>query len=79
MRVKDNIVCSEMRDVFNYWHMGRIFSSTPQLNSTFVECIPTKRVFAAQDVPGLLVSFGNLIKAFRPLPFSAEPGFIDHH
>ena len=35
MRVKKNMVCSLMRTDFNYWHMGRIFSSAPNLNKTF--------------------------------------------
>ena len=70
-----------MRTDFDYWHMGRIFdpASPPQLNSSFVKCIPTKRIFASETTPGLIVSFANLIKAFRPLPVTAEPGLIDHN
>ena len=81
LRTKNNQVCGLMRTDFDYWHMGRIFdpASAPQLNSSFVTCIPTKRIFASETTPGLIVSFANLIKAFRPLPVTAEPGLIDHN
>ena len=81
LRTKNNQVCGLMRTDFDYWHMGRIFdpASPPQLNSSFVKCIPTKRIFASETTPGLIVSFANLIKAFRPLPVTAEPGLVDHN
>lgn len=80
MRIKRNMVCADMRDDFDYWHLGRKFSSAPALNQTFIECNPaeTKRIFAVQSVPGLVVNFGNRIKAIRPLPVIAQPGLIDH-
>ena len=81
MRFKRNMVCSEMRDVFDYWHLGRKFSTPPLLNSSFITCDPanTKRIFAVEDAPGLIVNFGNLIKAIRPLPIQSTPGLIDHN
>ena len=83
MRYKPNMVVGEMRDTFDYWHLGRVFDALtpPTLNSDFVECKPEdcKRVFAVQDVPGLMVQFANIIKAFRPLMIQAEPGLIDHN
>ena len=79
MRVKRNMVVSEMRTTFNYWHLGREFSSAPLLNETFVKCVPSKRIFADQEDPGLIINFGNLIKAARPMPIESEPGLIDHH
>ena len=81
MRIKPNMVCSQMRDTFDYWHLGRQFdvASPPTLNSDFVTCVPRKDIFAVPSEPGLIVSFGNLIKAFRPMPIMAEPGLIDHH
>lgn len=79
MRVKQNMVVSEMRDTFDYWHLGRIFAAAPELNDEFVECIPDKRIFADQVDPGLIVSFANIIKAFRPIPIMAEPGLVDHN
>ena len=79
MRVKRNMAVAEMRTTFDYWHLGRIFTAAPVLNQTFVECNPSKRIFADQADPGLIVSVGNKIVASRPLPITAEPGLIDHH
>ena len=81
MRTKDNLIVSEMRTVYDYWHLGRIFdpATPPVLNSSFITCIPRKDVYAVQNVPGMIISFGNLIKAFRPLPVTAEPGLVDHN
>ena len=85
LRQKNNMICGAMRSTFDYWHMARVFNpaSPPALNSTFITCdgssASMKRIFAVENVPGLIVHFSNLIKAFRPLPLSAEPGLIDHH
>lgn len=80
-RTKQSQICSQMRDTFDYWHCGRIFDplNPPALNSDFITCIPRKDIFAVPSEPGLLVSFGNSITAFRPLPLQAEPGLIDHN
>lgn len=78
MRTKDNMVVGEMRTTFDYWHLCRQFSAAPELNEDFVKCVPDKRIFADEADPGLIVSFGNVIKAFRPLPVQAEPGLMDH-
>ena len=79
MRIKRNMIAGLMRTTFNYWHMGRIFSSPPNLNAAFVRSDPTKRIFAVQDEPGLIVNFGNIIRAVRPMPVQSEPGLIDHN
>lgn len=78
MRVKRNMVCGEMRDSLDYWHMGRIFGSEPELNQAFIECVPDKRVFAVQDEDSCICNVANLIKAIRPLPIQSNPGLIDH-
>lgn len=81
MRTKQSQICSQMRDVFNYWHLGREFDpmTPPELNEDFIQCIPRKDIFAAPSEPGLLVSFGNVIKAIRPIPIMSEPGLVDHN
>jgi len=78
MRVKQNLITGDFRDTFNYWHLGREFANVPLLNDSFLQCNPTKRYLAVQNEPAFLCNFGNVIKAFRPLPVIAEPGFIDH-
>ena len=75
------MVCYQMRDTFKYWHFGRIFASLPLLNDSFIRTSATgirKDAFAVTNIPELIVSFGNVIKAFRPIPIMAEPGLIDH-
>ena len=83
LRTKDSMVCSQMRvgGVYDYWHMARAFdiANPPVLNDDFVKCVPRKDIFAVPSEPGLIVSFGNVIHAYRPLPLSAEPGLVDHN
>ena len=81
MRTKRNQVCGQMRDIFDYWHLGRQFTTTPGLNSSFIQCNPanTKRIFAVESEPGIILQFANLIKAWRPMPIQSEPGLIDHN
>ncbi len=80
MRVKQNMVCAEMRDTFDYWHLGRQFTpdTVQNLNESFIQCVPRKDIFAVPSEDGLIIQFQNIIKAFRPLPITAEPGLIDH-
>lgn len=81
LRVMQDQTCGEMRvgHTYDYWHMGRYFSSGPTLNQTFIETGDIRKdVFAAPSEPGLIVSVGNRIRAVRPLPIVANPGLIDH-
>lgn len=73
-------VHGDFRTNMAYWHLGRIFSSVPSLNSDFVTCTPSKRIFAAGDQadrPCWVQMFLD-IKAIRPLPKRGNPGLIDH-
>lgn len=48
-REKPSIVTGEFRDsTLDYWHFAREFGAEPTLNSSFVQCDPTNRVFADQ-------------------------------
>lgn len=84
MRYMPSFNCGDMRDTFSYWHLGRIFTSDPSLNAGFLTTNPAysggirKDIFADQNSKGLLVQFGNVVKAIRPLPVYGTPGFIDH-
>lgn len=78
MRHKRSQVHGLLRSDLDFWHLGRIFDSPPGLNSDFITCNPDKRIFAVPSEPGLIVSFGNKIKAIRPLPVISEPGLVDH-
>ena len=84
MRYAPSFNCADMRDTFSYWHLGRIFSSAPNLNAGFLTTNSAydggirKDIFASRNEPGLLVQFANIIKAIRPLPVYGTPGFVDH-
>lgn len=82
MRMNQNMVCGSMRDLLDYWHCGRQFDTPPSLNSDFITCDANrddlKRIFAVQNVPGLICNFANIITAIRPLPKYGEPGLVDH-
>nr|QJB19308.1 MAG: major capsid protein [Microvirus sp.] len=81
-RYKPNMFAGLMRTTtagLAHWHLGRIFSTAPALNETFIKCVPDKRIFAVTTQPGLIIHVGHKIRAVRPLPISPEPGLIDHH
>lgn len=83
LRQRRSIVTSDFRYMFDYWHLGRRFGSTPVLNQQFVqmsatENIQLKRVFADQVDDAILCSVGNIVTANRPMPIIPVPGYIDH-
>lgn len=84
MRYTPSFNCADMRDVFSYWHLGRIFDTAPKLNAGFLTTNSAydggirKDIFASKNEPGLLVQFANIVKAIRPLPVYGTPGFVDH-
>lgn len=81
-RVKESMVCGDMRDTLSYWNLHRTdydSANPPSLNANFVRCEPSKRIFAVQSVPGIIVHYANIVRNVRPLPVIAEPGLIDHH
>jgi hypothetical protein len=78
LRSKQDHYSGLMRTDFNYWHMGREFDELPLLNSDFIECDPTKRIFAVPTEPGLLVDSNTEWNSLRPIPKYGEPGLIDH-
>jgi hypothetical protein len=53
------------RSTLDYWHLGRKFDTTPALNSDFIECNPTKRIFAEQTQDSLLCMINNKVVARR--------------
>ncbi|QXP44152.1 MAG: major capsid protein [Arizlama microvirus] len=79
LRYKPNMVCADMVDDFDFWHLGRQFSTAPALNSEFLACVPDKRIFATPSEDGFIVNVGNLITAVRPIPQMGTPGLLDHN
>lgn len=58
-------IAGEMRSTLNMWHYARIFGAPPALNSSFVECDPTKRVNQVTSNDVLWVMAQNHIRARR--------------
>ncbi len=84
MKYMPSFNCADMRDTFSYWHLGRKFTSDPSLNAGFLTTNSAysggirKDIFSVQNEPGMIVQFGNVVEAIRPMPVYGTPGFIDH-
>lgn len=65
-RTIPSTIAGEFRDeILDFWHMARIFGSTPALNSDFVKCVPTERNFAVPSQDVLYVMAKHSIQARR--------------
>lgn len=90
-RTARNIVCGKMRngvpDSLGFWHVARYFANRPALNEDFISTWDNtsngtnirKDFLAVPSQRGFIVTFGNIIRAVRPLPAVGTPGLIDHH
>lgn len=60
-------VHGEFRTDLDYWHMARIYggSTVPTLNGSFVELLPTERIYADATSDNLWVMVNNSIQARR--------------
>lgn len=58
-------VSAEFRNILNYWHMGREFTDTPLLNQSFIDCVPTKRIYNEQTQHPLWINIWNSVVARR--------------
>lgn len=70
--------CGDFRDTLTFWHLGRFFSQSPNLNEDFVVCNPRTDIFSVQDdnyrnTAHLLFQIRHNIKAFRPMPKYGTP------
>jgi hypothetical protein len=72
-KFKLSTVHGEFRDSLAYWHMARKFSATPGLNQTFIECVPTKDIFAVPTEPPCFFNIWHNVSAIRPLPYFSNP------
>ena len=81
LRYQPNKVSSQMRTVFDYWHLARKFASAPALNAAFIrpnaaEITELKRIFAVPSEPGLICSYGINLQSYRPIPYMAVPSSL---
>lgn len=68
-------VHGDFTNSLDFWHMGRIFENEPELNSDFIECNATDRIFAVTDdnVHSLWCHLYQQVKAVRPMPVFGTP------
>lgn len=65
-RRTESSIAGEFRDTtLNFWHMARIFGSSPALNADFTKCVPTERTFAVPSQDVLYVMANHSIQARR--------------
>lgn len=65
----------DFRGNMAFWHLNRIFNSKPNLNTTFVECNPSNRVFATSNTQDdkFWVQIYQDVKALRLMPKYGTP------
>ena len=65
-----NTVHGDFKTNLDFWHMSRLIGVNPVLNEEFIQCTPTDRVFAVEDitVDKMYVHMFHRINAKRPLP-----------
>lgn len=72
-------VHGDFRSSLDFWHLGRVFTQLPVLNSDFVKCVPSTRIFAVTSgTDHMWVDLYHKIKALRPIPKYGDPGYVDH-
>lgn len=79
MKYMPSTVHGQFRSSLDFWHAGRIFSSRPALNSTFVSAVSTEvdRIFSVTDPSEdkLWAHVHHTIKARRRMPYFGTPSF----
>lgn len=65
----------DFRGNMAFWHLNRIFSEKPNLNTTFVECNPSNRVFATAETSDdkYWIQIYQDVKALRLMPKYGTP------
>lgn len=65
----------DFRGNMSFWHLNRIFTDKPNLNTTFVECNPSNRVFATSQTQDdkFWVQLYQDVKALRLMPKYGTP------
>lgn len=77
-RGHDSKVSGEFRDLLDYWHLARQYDAEtpPVLNQSFIDCVPSKRVFNEQTQHSLWVMAHHKIAAHRNVTRSATPRLL---
>lgn len=78
-------VVGDMRDSLSYWNQALIMTNRPSLNIAFMNAknhtASYNRPFAVSGSSAypLIVDFGGVIEAYRPLVKNGTPGLADHN
>ena len=72
----ESTVTGEFRTILDFWHQSRIFSGTPALNASFVNCEPDPRIFAVESNDTVYAMVRHSIQARRIVPRSGGQSFI---
>jgi len=68
-------VHGELKTSLEFWHLGRKFDTPPSLNQTFIECVPSDRIFAVQNEEHIYAIINHKVMAKRPMPYFGTPTF----
>jgi hypothetical protein len=73
-----NRVAGDLKDDLSFWHLGRIFTGAPALNSDFIVCDPDRRIFAVDDPDedSIIAHIFNNVSAIRKMPKYSSPSLI---
>lgn len=66
-RRTESTIGGEFRTTLDYWHMARLFATSPTLNADFIKAVPTKRVNAVQTNDVLWIMANHSIQARRSI------------
>lgn len=69
-------VSGEFRNVLDSWHMARKFDVPPGLNTSFLRCVPSKRIFASSDTDTLVCAAHHKLIARRLVARNPNPRAI---
>jgi hypothetical protein len=75
-REEPSQVAAEYRDELDFWHMGRKFEARPALNSDFIACNPTDRIYNVADGSKIWCMAHHSIQARRLVAKTASVGRI---
>lgn len=67
-------IAGDFRSTLDYWHMARLFGSSPALNAAFVSSNPTKRINQVTSADVLWIMANHSIQARRIVSPDGTPG-----
>ena len=69
-------VSQDFRDTLNSWHLARELTDNVTLNNSFVNCVPSKRIYQVTTADPLWIMANHHIVARRMVPKRANPRII---